>query len=138
MKVYSREWVRVLLYSMLIVPTVYLYAAFYVAMIFLNNYREAVATDSRFKRWWKASLYPVGAVFLFLDGLYDLICGSIWFRKWAEWGVRNKTFTARLKYYKKQHEEMVSNLRYDADIVARYELAIKFCTLINKVAPAHC
>jgi len=138
MGIYSRTWVRNTVYLIAIVPTMYLYAAFFFAMKFLEKYRREVRDDGRFKKLWKMTLIPVGGIFLLLDGAYDLTFGSMLFRKLSEWGVRDKTLTARIKMYIKDYEVMSKDpTQYDQDVVDRYELAIKFRDIIKKIDPNH-
>lgn len=136
--IYSKPWVRNTVYLIAITPTIYLYAAFFLAFSILDKYKKEKAKDSWMKMPLEVIVFPVGIIFLFMDGEYDLTIGSILFRKFAEWDDRDKTFTARIKMYLEDYETMLEDPSlYDEDIVARYEQAVKFRDLILKVDPNH-
>lgn len=137
--IYSRTWVRNTVYLIAVVPTIWLYAEFIIGMKFLQAYQKAEAKGYWYEKPLKVVIIPIAVRFLFLDGLFDLTVGSLLFRKLAEWKIRGKTFTARLKMYKKDYEEMLENpILFEQEIVERYELAVKFCKLLNKIDPNHC
>ena len=137
--IYSRIWVRNTVYALAIVPTVTLYAKFVLAMKLLETYQKAKSEDKWYEKPLKLVVIPVAIRFIRLDILFDIVIGSLLFRQWPEWGRRDKTFTARLKMYKKDYQHMVMHpILYDEDIKARNKLAVKFCKLLNKVDKGHC
>lgn len=136
--IYSRTWVRNTVYALAIVPTIWVYAEFILAIKLLQTYQEAKSEGKWYEKPLKAVIIPAAIRFIRLDILFDIVIGSLLFRQWPEWGRRDKTFTARLKMYKKDYENMLEDPRaFDKDVVARYKLAVKFGELLNKVDPGH-
>jgi len=126
--------------KILILPTVYLYGWFYLLNLIVQEHKEAKAEGRKAAYvFWQIIGVPFGLAFILADILYDMTIGALWFRQFPEWGRRDKTFTARLKMYKRDHEIMIENPAvYDEDVVTRYNLAVKFCRLLNHVDPDHC
>jgi len=113
--------------------TIQLYAMFFVAEQFLIKHRNAKrGTWQRF--FWEAVVVIYGIIFIIADVVYDIIVGSIWFMQIPryirfDWGIfwrTNKTFTSRLKHVKLNESGW------------RYDLAVDFCNLINKIQADHC
>lgn len=139
--IYSKTWVQNTVYALAIVPTVTLYAEFVLAMKLLETYQKAKSKGKWYEKPLKLVIIPAAIRFIRLDILFDMTVGSLLFRKLPEWRNRDKTFTARLKLYKRDYEIMTGiydPAYYDKEVVARYELAVKFCKLLNKVDEGHC
>lgn len=104
-------------------PTIQLFLLFVIADIWLRR-RDDTNT------FWRVTGYLYAwVIFIPLDVFYDITVASLYFQAMPEWRHRDKTFTARLKYYQR------------LDLPGRKwraEKAKKLCVYINKIDPGHC
>lgn len=80
-------------------PTLYVHAF----LFFLNHLAETkLLTRKRLDTvdmLLDGILVLYGALFYYLDIIYDIVFGSIWFLSFPEWKVRDKSFSSRLSSY---------------------------------------
>lgn len=118
---------------MIVTQTLKLYVMFFLANLIIEKNVESSKGTFKY-HFWKFLKYTYGPIFITSDVIYDITIGSIVFKQLPRWFTSDldearridKTFTGRLKFIKNN------------DFGWRFNLAVKYCKLINKIDSDHC